>query len=105
MGSRPSAQSAAIVGTALCAAVARGHLARRRVSKMRRERDLAAAQKTAHKRSLLQRRLVKVLAASRTVASCLVANAAARRRERARLARAAVAMVREAMWKIRRRNV
>ncbi|CAM9548528.1 unnamed protein product, partial [Pylaiella littoralis] len=98
--SRPASHSAATAsaatkttGSALGAAVARGFMARRRVTEMRRQRHEAAARKAAHKRALLQRRLVKVLAASRTVASCLIANAAARRRERARRARAAVAKV------------
>lgn len=61
---------------------------------MRRQRDQAVARRAEHKRSLLYRRLAKVSAASRTVASCLIANAAVKKRERFRLTRAAVAMVR-----------
>lgn len=64
---------------------------------MRRIRDQAIVQRAEHKRLLLHRRLAKVSAASRTVASCLIANAAARRRERFRLSRAAVAVVRGRM--------
>lgn len=84
----------AAASTPRCAAVARGYLARRRVAEMRRQRDQALAQRAEHRRSLLDRRLAKVSAASRTVASCLIANAAAKRRERFWLSRAAVAMVR-----------
>lgn len=95
--SRPSSHSTTATATrnAICAAVARGYMARRRVAAMRRHRDEVTSQKAAHKQALLQRRLVKVRAASRTVSSCLIANTAARRRERVRRARAAVAMVRE----------
>ncbi|CAM9599324.1 unnamed protein product, partial [Scytosiphon promiscuus] len=91
-GSRRSAQPATSDST-ICAAVARGYLARRRVAQMRRLVDEAASRRTERKEYLLQRRLAKVAAASRTVASCLIANASARRRERIRRARAAVAMV------------
>lgn len=93
---RRSAQStpAATSSSSRCTAVARGHLARLRVAEMRRARNEAAARKADHKRALLLRRLARVSAASRTVASCLIANAAARRRERDLRARAAVAMVR-----------
>lgn len=61
---------------------------------MRRLIDEAASRKAERKEYLLQRRLEKVATASRTVASSLIANAAARKRERVRLLRAAVAMVR-----------
>ncbi|CAM9210535.1 unnamed protein product [Ectocarpus sp. 6 AP-2014] len=90
---RSAGKKATTTGNILCAAVTRGYLARRRVAMIRRERAKAAAQRAELKRSLLQRRLVKVSAASRIVASCLIANAWARRWERRRLVRAAVAMV------------
>lgn len=90
---RSAGKKATTTGSILCAAVTRGYLARRRVAMIRRERAKAAAQRAELKRSLLQRRLVKVSAASQIVASCLIANASVRRRERRRLVRAAVAMV------------
>lgn len=90
---RSAGKKATPTGNILCAAVTRGYLARRRVAIIRRERAKAAAQRAELKRSVLQRRLVKVSAASRMVASCLIANASARRRERLRLVRAAVVMV------------
>lgn len=67
---------------------------------MRRLVDEAASQKAERKEYLLQRRLVKVSAASETVASCLIANAFARKRERVRIAKAAVAMVRGKRYKM-----
>ena len=73
-------------------AIARGYLARKRVAEMRRTKEEAA--RADPKVALLRHRVAKVSAASRVVASCLVANAANRRRQRRSEARDAVAMVR-----------
>lgn len=52
-----------------------------------------AAGRSDKKRCLLRCRIAKVAAASTIVASCLMMNAAARKRKRARVLREAVAMV------------
>lgn len=74
------------------AALVRGFLARKRVAKMRQIQDEEA--RIEAKRLPLQRRLAKVLAASRVVCSCIIKNAALRRRQRARDLSAAAQMVR-----------
>lgn len=79
-------------GTFHATALSRGYLARRRVAHMRK--FLKEAAQSDPKRSILRRRLAKVSAASAVVASCVIANAAARRRARARILRTAVKMVR-----------
>lgn len=78
--------------TAHATAIARGHLARKRVAEMRRAKVNAA--RADPKIALLRHRVARVFAASRVVASCLIANAANRRRRRRSEVRAAVAMVR-----------
>ncbi|CAM9367880.1 unnamed protein product, partial [Hapterophycus canaliculatus] len=89
----PRSAQSANSGITLCGAMARGYLARRRVVQMRRHIHEAAARRAEHKQHLLQRRLAKVAEASGIVASSLITNAAARKRDRVRLERAAVAMV------------
>lgn len=75
------------------AALVRGFLARRRVAEIRKIRQEAAKVKA--KRLPLRKRLAKVSAASNVVASCVIKNAANRKRERAHDLTAAVGMVRE----------
>lgn len=79
-------------GTCHATALARGYLARRCVAHMRKFQKEAA--KSDPKRLVLRRRLDKVSGASTVVASCIIANAASRRRARARVLRTAVEMVR-----------
>lgn len=74
------------------AALVRGYLARKRVAKIRQTREEET--RVEAKRLPLQRRMDKVSAASRVVASCVIKSAAHRRRQRARDLLAAVGMVR-----------
>lgn len=78
-------------GVSGVAALVRGYIARRRVAGIRKAKEQAAQSDT--KQAYLRHRMAEVSAASRIVASCLIANTATRRRERARKLSAAVAMV------------